>query len=154
VVVSPGAWHALAFALVLGFAASWLLASRLHRRTRVEAQILAAAVLGGIPAVAIATVAWAVPGGGHVVVLAIGCGVGGILGTAGAWAARGRVDGCPRPGLAFVGTLAGATLGSAIAAAMVFAFLVADGQLPELLIPLAPGYVGVLAALGFQIGAD
>jgi hypothetical protein len=65
--MSPGAWLALAVGLMLGFAASWLAASRLRRRSRVEAQILAAAVIGGIPAVWIFTIAWALPGGGHVV---------------------------------------------------------------------------------------
>jgi hypothetical protein len=154
VAVSPWAWRALGIGLMLGFVASGLAASRLHRRPRVGEQILAAAVFGGIPAVAIFTIAWVLPGGGHVVGLAFGCGVGGILGTAGAWVMRERGDGRLRPALAFVGTLAGATLGSAIGAAVVFALYVADGQLvPELMLPLAAAYVGSFAALGFQIGA-
>jgi hypothetical protein len=152
--MSPGAWLALAVGLMLGFAASWLAASRLHRRSRVEAQILAAAVLGGIPAIWIFTIAWALPGGGHVVGLAVGCGVGGILGTAGAWAVRDRGDGRLRPALAFVGTLVGATLGSAVGAAIVAAVILSDGRLAaDVMIPLAAGYVGSFAALGFEIGA-
>jgi len=154
--MSPGNWRALAIALVLGFVASGLVASRLRpgRGARVEAQIFAAAALGGIPAVAILVFAWALPGGGHVVVLAFGCGVGGILGTAGAWAVRDRREGCPRPALAFAGTLVGATLGSALGAAMVFAALVSGGQLAgELILPLAAAYVGSCAALGYQIGS-
>ena len=154
--MSPGSWRALGFVLVLGFVASGFVASRLHRgrRSRVEAQILTAALMGGIPAVAIFTVAWVLPGGGHVVGLAFGCGVGGILGAAGAWAARERHDGCLRPVLAFVGALVGATLGSAIGAAVVFAVLASDGQMvPELMLPLAAAYVGSFAALGFQLGA-
>jgi hypothetical protein len=152
--MSPGVWLALSVALMLGFAASWLAASRLHRRSRVEARILAAAVLGGIPAVWIFTIAWVLPGGGHVVGLAFGCGVGGILGTAGAWAVRERGDSRLRPALAFVGTLVGATLGSAVGAAIVAAVLVSDGRLAgDVMIPLAAGYVGSFAALGFEIGA-
>jgi hypothetical protein len=153
--VSPGDWRTLAVVLVLGFVASWLVATRLRpgRGAGVEAQILAAAVLGGIPAVAIFTVAWALPGGGHVAGLAFGCGVGGILGTVGVWAVGDRHDGRPRPALALVGTFAGATVGSALGAAIVFAVLAADGQLvAELMLPLAAAYVGSFAALGFQIG--
>jgi len=117
-------------------------------------QVLAAAVLGGIPAVAIFTVAWTLPGGGHVVGLAFGCGVGGILGTLGAWAMRDRDDRCPRPLGALLVTFVGATFGSALAAAMVFAVLASDGQLVgELILPLAAAYVGSFAALGFQVGA-
>ena len=141
--------------MILGFVASWVVASRLRRgqTSRVEAQILAAAMLGGIPAAAIFTVAWLLPGGAHVVGLAFGCCVGGILGAAGAWAVRGR-DRCPRPALAFVATLIGATLGSAIGAAIVFAIYASGGQLPaRLMLLLAAAYVGSFAALGFQIGA-
>jgi hypothetical protein len=51
-------------------------------------------------------------------------------------------------------TLVGATIGSALGAAMVAAALVSDGQLAgELVLPLAAAYVGSFAALGFQIGA-
>jgi len=140
--------------LVLGFVVSALLASRLGRRrtSRVQAQMVAAAVLGGIPAVWIFTIAWVLPGGGHVVVLAFGCGIGAILGTAGAWAMRERRERCPRPALAFVGTLIGATLGSALGAAIVFAAYASDGQLTAIMLPLAAAYVGSFAALGFQIG--
>src|SRR6185295_900989 len=152
--MSPGAWLALTIVLMLGFAASWLTACRLHRRSRVEAQILAAAVLGGIPAVWIFTIAWVLPGGGHVAGLAFGCGVGGILGTAGAWGVRERGHSRPRPALAFVGTLVGATLGSAVGAAIMGALLVSDGQMAgDVMIPLAAAYVGSFAALGFEIGA-
>ena len=151
--MSPGAWRTLGVLLVLGFVASALAASRSRRSPRVEAQILAAAALGGIPAVWIFTVAWVLPGGGHVVGLAFGCGVGGILGTAGAWAARQRGDGRLRPALAFVGTFVGATLGSAVGAAIVFAVYASGGQLPgELMLALAAAYVGSFATLGFQIG--
>jgi len=154
VAMSPGAWLALTIVLMLGFAASWLTACRLHRRSRVEAQILAAAVLGGIPAVWIFTIAWVLPGGGHVAGLAFGCGVGGILGTAGAWGVRERGHSRPRPALAFVGTLVGATLGSAVGAAIMGALLVSDGQMAaDVMIPLAAAYVGSFAALGFEIGA-
>jgi hypothetical protein len=152
--MSPGEWRALAVGLILGFVASAQAASRLHRRPRVEARLLAAAVLGGTPAVAIFTIAWVLPGGGHVVGLAFGCGVGGILGTAGAWALRERGDGHLRTAPAFVGTFLGATLGSAVAAAIVFAMYLSDRRLvPELMFPVAVGYVGSFAALGFEIGA-
>jgi|KBSMisStaDraftv2_1062788.scaffolds.fasta_scaffold448972_2 tetrahydromethanopterin S-methyltransferase subunit D len=152
--MSPWDWRALAVVLVLAFVASVLAASRLHRSPRVERQILAAAALGGIPAVWIFTIAWLLPGGGHVVGLAFGCGVGAILGTAGAWAVRERSDGRRRPALAFVGTLVGAALGSAVGAAIVFAVYVSDRQLPgELMLALAAAYVGSFAALGFEIGA-
>lgn len=139
---------------MLGFVATALLASRLGRRrtSRVQEQMLAAGIVGGIPAAWIFTVAWVLPGGGHVVVVAFGCGVGGVLGTAGAWAARERADGCPRPALAFVGTLIGATLGSALGAAIVFAMYASGGQLTAVMLPLAAAYVGSFAALGFQIG--
>jgi hypothetical protein len=154
--VTPAAWRALAFVLVLGLVGSWFVASRLRRRrnSRVDVQILAAAVLGGIPAVAIFSVAWVLPGGAHVIGLAFGCGVGGILGTAGAWSVRDRHDSCPRPLVALLATFVGATIGSALGAAMVAAVLVSDGQLVgELMLPLAAAYVGSSAALGFQIGA-
>lgn len=147
-------WRTIGIVLVLGFVASALLATRLGRRrtSQVEAQIVAAAVLGGIPAVWIFTIAWVLPGGGHVAVLAFGCAVGGILGTAGAWAVREGRDRCPRPALALVGTLIGATLGSALGAAIVFALYASDGQLTAVMLPLAAAYVGSFATLGFQIG--
>ena len=151
--MSPGAWRTLAILLVLGFVASARAASRWHRSPRVEAQILAAGALGGIPAVWIFTVAWVLPGGAHVAGLAFGCGVGGILGTAGAWAVRERGDGRLRPALAVAGTLVGALVGSAIGAAIVFAVYVSDGHLiGGLMLALAAAYVGSFAALGFQIG--
>ena len=151
--MSPGAWRTLAILLALGFVATARAASRWHRSPRVEAQILAASALGGIPAVWIFTVAWVLPGGAHVAGLAFGCGVGGILGTAGAWALRDRGDGRLRPALAVAGTLAGAILGSAMAAAIVGAVLVSDGRFsPGLMLPLAAAYVGSFAALGFEIG--
>ena len=154
VCVSPAAWRTLAILLLLGFVASARVASRWHRSPRVEAQILAAAVIGGIPAAWIFTIAWVLPGGGHVVGLAFGCGVGGILGTAGAWVARERGDGGLRPAIAFAGTFVGAILGSAIGAAIVGAVLISDGGLPGgLMLALAAAYVGSFAALGFQIGA-
>ena len=151
--MSPWHWRALAVLIALGLVASALAAFRLHRRPRIETQFLAAAVMGGIPAVWIFTVAWVLPGGGHVVGVAFGCGVGGILGTVGAWVVR-EHDGRLRPGLAFAGTLVGATLGSAVGAAIVFVVYASGGQLPGvLMLALAAGYVGSFATLGFQVGA-
>jgi hypothetical protein len=146
-------WRTIGIAFVLGFVASALLATRLgrRRRSRVDAQIFAAAVAGGIPAVWIFTIAWVLPGGGHVVVLAFGCGVGGILGAVGAWVVREGGD--RSPVLAFVGTLVGAILGSAAAAGIVFAMYASDGELTAVMLPLAAAYVGSFAALGFQIGS-
>jgi hypothetical protein len=66
---------------------------------------------------------------------------------------RDRHDRCPRPLVALLATLVGATFGSALGAAVVFAVLVSDGQLvAELMLPLAAAYVGSSAALGFQVG--
>ena len=60
---------------------------------------------------------------------------------------------CPRPLVPLLATLVGATFGSALRAAVVFAVLVSDGQLvAALILPFAAAYVGSSAAVGFQVG--